>query len=145
MAAGELLNRDEEARLVKLIREVERATTGEVRIHIAKRTSLRGAMRDAARIFKKLDMSKTEHRNGVLIFVSVRDREAVILGDKGIHEKIGHEGWNKHLEQLLSHFKKGDFHLGLHQAIESIGETLKKHFPAEDRHHNELPDDISHS
>lgn len=144
MAVGELLNKGEEARLVEAIRTAESKTTGEIRVHIAKRVSSHGIMADAAKSFVKLGMTETATRNGVLLYVAVKSRELACIGDKGIHEIVGNEGWNHIINELKAHFAKGDYFVGLHKAVQSIGETLARHFPGTGGI-NELPDEISKS
>jgi uncharacterized membrane protein len=142
VAVGEILNKSEEKRLVELIRSVEKNTTGEIRVHITKSVSAKGVMTDAARAFTALGMDKTADRNGVLLYIAVKDHALACLGDKGIHEKIGDDGWKKIIDDLRAYFAKGDYFAGLHRAIEGIGETLKTHFPGAGGI-NELSDEIS--
>lgn len=145
MAVGKILNKSEEQRLVKLIGELERKTSGEIRIHIESKTSRHGILADATRIFKKLGMDKTKNRNGVLILVSIKNHELACIGDQGIHEKAKQEFWEETVKLLQSAFKKGDFFIGLHQAIERVGAVLSEHFPYKDgeENPNELSNEIS--
>lgn len=147
MVPGKILNKDEAHRLVALIQNIEKKTTGEIHIHIAKRTSRHGVMADAARIFHKLGMTKTRERNAVLLYISIKHRHMACIGDKGIHDKIGDEGWKKAIEELSASFKKGDYYLGLHKAVEDIGQVLIAHFPLRNGSHaeNALSDEITDS
>lgn len=129
MTVGKILNRDEEKWLVDLISKIEEHTTGEIRLHIAKKTSRHGVLSDATRLFKKLGMDKAHHHNGVLLYVSVKNRELACIGDKGIHSKIGESGWKKVVDDLRMNFKKNDYYFGLVKALEEIGEQLRAHFP----------------
>ena len=144
MAGGELLNTAEEERLAGIIRAVEHKTTGELRVHITKHVSRHGVMADAAAAFLKLGMDKTVARNGVLLFIAAKDHELACIGDKGIHDIIGEDGWKKIIADLRDYFSKGDYYIGLHRAIEAIGEVLYTHFPGKGSP-NELPDEISKS
>ncbi|MEW6055851.1 MAG: TPM domain-containing protein [Bdellovibrionota bacterium] len=144
MAVGEILNKGEEQRLVGLIKKLERKTSGEIRVHIAKKVSRKGVLTDAAIAFHKLGIDKTAQRNGVLIYIAVRDHELACIGDKGIHEKIGDQGWKSIVEQLRLDFSKGDYFAGLHKALENVGEVLASHFPhAGGANTDELPNEIS--
>jgi uncharacterized membrane protein len=44
---------------------------------------------------------------------------------------------------MLSHFKNGDFLLGICEGIEEAGKQLKAHFPFQTNDSNELSNDIS--
>jgi uncharacterized membrane protein len=142
VADGEILNKAEEERLVGLIRTIERKTTGEIRVHITKHVTRLGVIQDANRAFLKLGMDKTERRNGVLLYIAVKDHELACIGDEGVHKIVGDNGWQHIVTSLQDHFKKGDYYLGLHKAVVSIGSILETHFPGQ-ASVNELPDEIS--
>jgi uncharacterized membrane protein len=67
----------------------------------------------------------------------------VVLGDSGIHERVGQEFWDRVAVAMSEHFRRGEFTEGIVHGIEVIGEQLSTHFPyqgADDV--NELPDDV---
>jgi uncharacterized membrane protein len=97
----------------------------------------------AAEVFAVLKMDQTAARNGVLVYVALRDRQLAILGDQGIHEKVGNEFWNKEVRQILSDFNKANYAEGIAKVVGDIGDALRTHFPYDkDSDINELPDDI---
>jgi uncharacterized membrane protein len=103
-------------------------------------------MADAARAFRKLGMTETRHRNAVLLYVSLRDRELACLGDEGIHAKVGDAAWRRVVDGVTRDFSNGDFYLGLHHALEDIGAMLASHFPSEGGDpENKLSNEISRS
>jgi len=51
--------------------------------------------------FVRLGMSATKDRNAVLFFVVPARRKFVVLGDSGIHEKVGEEFW-RHVVRTVS-------------------------------------------
>ena len=124
------------------IQEAERATTGEIRVSVA--TFFWGSVRKAAeRAFDRLGMARTAHRNGVLIFVVPSRKKFVVLGDSGIHEKVGQEFWEGVAAAMSERFRKGDFTGGLVHGVEEAGRQLALHFPAEGLPNpDELPDDV---
>lgn len=95
--------------------------------------------------FKELGMDQTALRNGVLIFIDVDRRKFAVVGDEGIHRKVGPEFWESIRDVLQTYFKKEQYTEGLIRAIEEIGNQLKNYFPYQDDDINELPDDISFS
>ena len=88
-------------------------------------------------------MHKTEARNGVLIYMAVKDHRFAIIGDAGINQKVGDDFWDSTKEKMLEQFKKGNLTEGLVEGILSSGQVLKKHFPYQSNDKNELSDDIS--
>jgi len=128
--------------IVEEIKKAEKETSGEVRVHIENRC--KGDVMDrAAFIFAKLKMHKTELRNGVLFYLSVKDHKFAILGDAGINAVVPENFWDEVKEEMLKFFKQGDFAQGLIRGIQMAGEKLKEFFPYQDDDVNELPDDIS--
>jgi len=88
-------------------------------------------------------MSKTEQRNGVLIYLAVRNRKFAIIGDTGIHHAVPDDFWDNIKSRMLDFFRDEKFCDGLIYAITESGVHLKKYFPFKKDDINELPDDIS--
>ena len=126
------------------IRQAELDTSGEIRVHVE--TSCTGDVMDrASRLFEKLNMHKTRLRNGVLIYLAIRNRKFAIIGDMGINSVVPEHFWDNVESEMLNHFRENHFTEGLMKAIELTGFQLKKHFPYITNDINELPDDISFS
>jgi uncharacterized membrane protein len=90
-----------------------------------------------------LKIDQTAARNGVLVYVALRDRQLAIVGDQGIHEKVGNAFWEREVRQILADFNKADYAGGIAKIVGDIGEALRTHFPYDkDGDINELPDDI---
>jgi uncharacterized membrane protein len=97
----------------------------------------------AERAFVRMGMSRTKLRNGILFFIVPARRRFAVLGDEGIHAKVGQEFWDAVAGRLGEHFRKGEFTAGLVAAIGEAGEQLAAHFPYDpETDVNELPDDI---
>lgn len=133
---------EEQQQIVAAIRAAEKRTSGEIRLFIESKCSYVDALDRAAEIFFGLKMEHTEDRNGVLLYIAVKDKQLAIFGDKGIHEKVGTEFWNKEVRKILSEFSKQHYADGLVTIVTEIGEALVHHFPYENEDRNELPDDI---
>ena len=88
-------------------------------------------------------MDRTELRNGVLIYVAVKDRKTAIIGDQGINQYVHREFWDTCYRTMSSHFTIGDFSGGLCAAIGLLPRELCEHFPHQSDDVNELPDEIS--
>ena len=128
--------------IANAIRVAELNTSGEIRVHIEKHC--KGDVLDqAAYIFEKLEMHKTELRNGVLFYLAVEDRKFAILGDAGINQKVPADFWEKTKEVVVEKFKDGAIAVGLASGIILAGEQLKEHFPYQTGDVNELSDEIS--
>ena len=134
-----ILNLD---RIKAAISEAERVTSGEIRVSVS--PFFWGRVRVVAeRAFERLKMTGTKDRNGILFFVVPSRRRFAVLGDVGIHARVGQEFWDDVAAVLSAEFKKGRFQEGLLRGIALAGEKLAAHFPydaAADR--NELPDDV---
>lgn len=129
--------------IVSSIQAAEKQTSGEIRVFVESRCKYVDPLDRAAEIFAGLKMEETAARNAVLVYVAIRDRQLALLGDKGIHEKVGAEFWNKEVKLILSHFNRADYAAGIAHVVEEIGEALRTHFPYDkDGDINELPDDI---
>ena len=142
MDAVNFFNREEKARIKSAIQEAELNTSGEIRVHIENRCR-EDVMDRAAWWFAKLEMHKTELRNGVLFYLAIKDRKFAILGDAGINAVTPDDFWDKIKENMLAHFTEGRFTEGLSEGILMAGEQLKVNFPHQKDDVNELSDDIS--
>jgi uncharacterized membrane protein len=137
-----LLSAEDESRVVAAIHAAERESSGEIRVHVEARSG--GDPLDAARRwFVRLKMHETSHRNGILFYVAVQEKAFAVVGDEGIHAKVGPEFWNGLRDVLREAFAKGEFASGLAGAIATAGSGLKRHFPHRGGDRNELPDGIS--
>ena len=141
---GEFLTEQEEAEIVAAIKQAEKNTSGEIRVHIENSTD-EDPLIHAEEVFHTLEMDNTEARNGVLIYIAVESRVFVIFGDKGISSKVPEGFWDSTRDIMLEHFKKNDFKTGIVMGIEQAGEQLQKYFPWKKGDKNELPDEISKS
>lgn len=136
-------NDTEKEEIVKRIREAERLTSGEIRVHVDGAPS-GDVLGRARRIFEKIGMAKTRERNGVLIYINAVKKRFAIIGDYGIHTYAGNTFWQSLSEEMERDFKAGDYLGGLLNTIESIGRGLREAFPRKKDDTNEIPDDISY-
>ena len=126
----------------RAIEEAEGRTSGEIRVSVS--TFFWGNVRRTAEAaFARLGVDRTAQRNGVLFFVVPSRRRFVVLGDEGIHAKVGQEFWDAVAAAMSARFKDGDFTGGLVHGITEAGRQLADHFPNQGpRDRNELPDEV---
>jgi len=137
-----LLKAIDQGRIYQAIAEAEKRTSGEIRVSVSR--YFWGPVRPVAeRAFARLGMTATRERNGILFFIVPSRRTFYILGDEGIHAKVGQGFWDETAAVMSARFRKGEFTEGLAEGIRSAGDRLAAHFPynpATDR--NELSDEI---
>ena len=142
--AKDFFTQEEEQSIISAIKEAEKNTSGEIRVHLENHTQ-KDNLKRAVEIFEKIGMTKTELRNGVLFYLAVQDHKFSILGDKGINDKVPNGFWDEIKDTVQNHFKQGEFAEGLSKGIIMAGNALKEHFPYQSDDVNELPDEISKS
>jgi len=91
-------------------------------------------------VFSALKVWDTEHNNGVLIYLLLADRDVEIIADRGIHGRVGAQGWETACREMERAFREGHFEQGVLGGIERVSSLLEVHFPAASRVPNELPD-----
>ena len=144
MSQHKLLEIIDDDRVKAAIAAAEKQTSGEIRVSISR--FFWGSVRHAAeKAFNRMGMRATRDRNGILFFVVPSRRSFVVLGDEGIHQKVGQDFWEKLVAAMSGDFKEGKFNEGLIRGIEECGRLLGVHFPYQgERDVNELPDDIDY-
>lgn len=87
-------------------------------------------------------LHQTKGQTGVLLFVSLMERRAVVLADRGISTKLEQKTWDEVLGLMISGIKSGKPAEGIVNAVQSAGVLLAKHFPSSGRNQNELADHL---
>ena len=137
-----LFTDEEQAMIVEAIRKAEHRTSGEVRVFVENRCSYMDALDRALEIFNEMGMANTKERNGVLIYVALRDHQLAVYGDEGIHQKVGDDYWKKEVFGMIRDFNRDNYAEGIAHCVEDIGDALQHHFPYTKGDKNELKDDI---
>lgn len=96
----------------------------------------------AKAVFLDHGLTETRDRSGVLIFVSELERRIQILGDRGIHEQVGAEGWAREVSTIARSFGANSPAAGLCEAVSHIGAKLAEAFPPRPDDVNELSDHV---
>jgi len=134
------------ARIEQAIAQSESRHGGQVRFaveHALDTASLlRGlsARQRALEVFSALKVWDTEHNNGVLVYLLLADRDVEVIADRGIHGRVGVDGWEAICREMESAFREGNFEQGVISGIARVSGLLESHFPKDQSGTNELPD-----
>jgi uncharacterized membrane protein len=133
-------------RIEQAIRQGETTHSGQVRFVVEGALDGRPLFRNqparerALDVFSNLRIWDTAHNNGVLIYLLLADRDVEIVADRGIHAKVGGDGWESICRAMETEFRSGQFERGVIDGIGAVSRELAKHFPPQGPHRNELPD-----
>ena len=142
MNAVNFFSKEEKELIKSAVKEAELFTSGEIRVHLDNHCR-EDVMDRAAWWFGRLEMHKTEKRNGVLFYLAIKEHKFAILGDGGINAVTPDDFWESIKEKMAEHFSAGNFASGLEEGILMAGKALQEHFPYQDGDVNELSDEIS--
>ena len=135
----------QEATIDAAIKQAERQTSGEIRLHIEERCPTPEPLDRAAQVFADLQMHRTQLRNGVLFYMAWQTRQFAVIGDTGINAVVPDDFWEEVKEQVLNDFRQEKYVPGLEHGIRLVGEQLRQIFPYNAKTDvNELSDDISY-
>lgn len=88
-------------------------------------------MDTALALFEEFDMTRTQDRNAILVYLNRKTRKFAIVADEGIHRKVGQKYW----DELAAHFSEDlratHFENAISLLVFSVGTTLTKKFPRE--------------
>jgi uncharacterized membrane protein len=126
----------------RAIAAAETGTSGEIRVHL-EQTCLGDPVARAVELFEQLGMHRTALRHGVLLYLAVEDHRLAVVGDRGIHERVGEAYW-----RALATVTAARLHGArpVHAIVDGLGEigrTLARHFPRRPDDRNELSDEVS--
>lgn len=107
-----------------------------------RRVRYRTAHANAMRQFLARNVHVTEHRTGVLVFVSLAERYAAIIADSGINAHVPQDIWNAIVGHLTNKAAKNHLADGFEEAIAAIGGLLAAKFPPRTDDRNELSDHL---
>jgi uncharacterized membrane protein len=127
------------------IAKVETSTSAEIRVHFTTCPSKLSLLEEAQTVFNQLQMHKTESRNGVLGFLRLKSKEIAVIGDEGIHQKVGAEFWEAVKEEIIETIHSNNLNDGIVRGVEVVGKQLSKHFPPSAENPNELSNEVTSS
>lgn len=136
-------------RIEAAIADSETRHRGEIRfavetnLHLFDILNKKSARKRAIEAFSHLRIWDTEHNNGVLIYLLLADRDFEIVADRGVHGRVGIEGWEAICQKMEHMFRQRQFEDGVLYGIQQIGDKLSQHYPADinnnETNKNELP------
>jgi len=109
---------------------------------VPRRIRYKRAHLNALQQFLARNVHITEHRTGILLFVSMAEHYAEVIADAGIHARVEQEEWNGIVATLTHHASRSEVAEGFVLAISQAGKLLEKHFPAGAHNINELDDHL---
>jgi len=94
----------------------------------------------AADAFIAEEVFKTRDRTGILIFLSLEEHKVLVVGDRGINDKVERSEWEDVVARIVRGINDGHPADGLVDAIGQCGALLRKHgFERATDDVNELP------
>ncbi len=147
--ARRFLSEEDFDAIIHAIVAAEAETSGEMRVHLERRVPRRrgdkrgDVYQRAHEVFSHLGMHRTPQRHGVLIYLALEDRKLAIVGDEGIHRRVGDLYWARVRDLMVEKLRAGAPRDALLAAIGEVGRTLKEHFPRRPGDVNELSNQVS--
>ena len=133
----------QEQRIIAAIEAAELVTSGEVRVHLND-TCSGNPLRDAQKQFHKLGMHRTAERNGILFFIALESHKFAVVGDAGIHAKVGQSFWEGIRDHMVPELKEGRWIEALELGISDAPRAQAEHFAHKGRSdRDELSNDVS--
>ena len=120
----------------------EAGTSAEIRVHLERRCG-DDPMAQAVAAFERLGMHRTAERHGVLIYIAIEDRKLAVIGDQGIHERVGEAYWQGVVNAVITHFRMERPRDGMVHAVTELGAALGQNFPRRPDDVDELPNEVS--
>lgn len=92
--------------------------------------------------FHREGLGATQGKTGILIFLSMLEHQAVVLGDKAIAAKLENTVWSDVVKLVLEGARTRRWEEKLEEAIRKCGQLLQQHFPIQPGDKNELPNHV---
>ncbi|MDR0965333.1 MAG: hypothetical protein LBM75_02295 [Myxococcales bacterium] len=92
-------------------------------------------------LFHELGISRTSGRNGILVFVSLFERQCLVIPDIGVDESLLGEPWKEVQAELSAAVQRLDFE-AFSAALQRMGPILGAVMPRAEDDINELADEV---
>jgi putative membrane protein len=95
--------------------------------------------RAAAAMFYEAGIANTNAEMGILVYLSLLERQLELIADRGVLKMVPGHDWNQNLFELHQVGHKPDPET-FQKALRGLGQLLSAHIPATGENPNELPD-----
>jgi putative membrane protein len=112
------------------------------RLLVAPALARREVEEHAFALFARRGLHRTRGHTGVLVLLSELERRAVILGDEGIHARLGDQGWQVHVDRIVRAIRGGRAADGLVEVLAELASVLAELAPPDAKNDNELPNTV---
>jgi uncharacterized membrane protein len=136
--------------ITRAIKTAEARTSAEIRVHLERRVPRRllvgrapDVMTRAHHLFRRLGMHRTAERHGVLIYLAIENRRLAVVGDEGIHARVGDLHWRRVCDLMIERLRSNAPREAIERAVEELGRALAEHYPRRPDDQNELSDAVS--
>lgn len=103
----------------------------------------RAAVHDAARVaFVDRGVAATRERTGLLLYVSLLERDAEVVPDQGILAAVDRVEWDPATRALVEGVRSGSDGAGVAERLQVLGRLLAEALPVGPDDVNELPDEV---
>lgn len=125
--------------VVHALARAEATTSGEIRVHLERRLPRRrggppgDVLERAHEVLRRLGMHRKDERHGVLIYLALADRKLAIVGDEGIHARVGDAYWARVRDHMVEKLQTAAARDAILTAIHDVGRVLAEHFPRRGR------------
>ncbi|HEY8203158.1 MAG TPA: hypothetical protein VIF81_00385 [Pyrinomonadaceae bacterium] len=109
------------------------------RLLTSKKFRMNAARQGAAAMFYEAGIANTRAENGLLIYVSLLERQVEVFADRGVLKAMPPLRWNTAIHELKDVARHCDPDR-LVQSVRNLGKILAEHLPATGENPNELVD-----
>jgi uncharacterized membrane protein len=140
-----LLSDADFAAITAAIARAEARTSGQIKVHLDRRVHGRtgDALARAQEVFAHLGLHRAAERHAVLIYLALEDRKLAIIGDAGIHTRVGDDYWAAIRDHMVADLRAGAARAAIVGAVDEVGRVLREHFPRRPEDRNDLGDEVS--
>jgi len=142
----EFLSDNDLEKISDKIKEIEKKTSGELRICIKRKRGYREKEFTPREIalneFFNLKMNETTDKTGILFLIITDEKKFEIIADEGINNKIPENNWDEYSENIKNKFTEKKYLEGILELLINMGNILIKEFPVKAGDKNELSNEV---
>lgn len=135
------LSNEEIERIEAKISGIENIANVEVRV-ILTNSSWLGIRNKARKYFKRFGLDKTDHQNGVMILLDIKNHELLLYGDISVHTVVGQSFWEEMRISMIEELKNNQLADAICLGLHKLGEKLSNHMPIEAKKADVLSNEI---